>query len=80
MKAKVRVQVDRDAALAAIRTLDAMEEALRGAQAGWPKSLKRSYRETRRELIEAVGYAAMTAGLVDVAALSPLAPRNESRN
>ena len=72
MKAKVLVHVDRDAALAAIRTLDAMGEALRADGHDWPKSLKRSYKETRRELIEAVGYAALTTGLVDVAPPRPL--------
>jgi len=66
MKAKVRVYVDRDVALAAIRALDAMGDALHAADSGWPKPLKRTYKHTRRQLIEAVGYVAMTTGVADL--------------
>ena len=68
MKAKVKVSMDRDAALAAIRALDAMGDALGAASPDWPKPVKRSYREARRQLIEAVGYVAMTAGITELAA------------
>jgi hypothetical protein len=71
MKARVLVPVDREAALAAIRVLDAMGDVLRADGHDWPRSLKRSYKEARRELIEAVGYAALTAGLVEVPAVAP---------
>ncbi|HWD29310.1 MAG TPA: hypothetical protein VG387_19210 [Rhizomicrobium sp.] len=54
MTVKVRVHVGRAAALAAIRTRDAMEEALRAAETDWPKALKRSVKETRREPIDAM--------------------------
>jgi hypothetical protein len=39
------VHVGRAAALAVIRTRDAVEEALRAAETDWPKSLKRSFRK-----------------------------------
>ncbi len=63
MKAKIRVHVDRDAALQAIRTLDALGGALRELKPDWPKHLRRQYRDARRELIDAVGIAASTAGI-----------------
>jgi hypothetical protein len=69
MKAKIRVQVDRDAALDAIRALDAMGSALLDADPDWPKSLKRQYKDARRLLLDAVGYAAMTAGVADLAVI-----------
>jgi hypothetical protein len=67
MKAKVLVNVDRDAALEAIRALDALGDAL-GEGGGWPKKLKRTYRDARAGLIEAVGYAALFNGLNEIAA------------
>jgi len=67
-KARIRVTVDRNTALQAIRTLDALGDALRLADADWPKSLKRTYKDTRLQLIEAVGYAALTSGLSELAA------------
>ena len=67
MKAKVLVRVDRDAALQAIRALDALGDAL--GDAGWPKKLKRQYKNARADLVEAVGYAAMFSGLGDSAVI-----------
>ncbi|MEJ0028190.1 MAG: hypothetical protein WDN01_19350 [Rhizomicrobium sp.] len=63
MKAKVLVPVDRDAAVEAIRALDALGDALR--ETGWPKKLKRQYRQARRDLVDAIGYAALFAGIAD---------------
>jgi hypothetical protein len=65
MKAKVLIHVDREAALEAIRTLDALGEALREGEVDWPKKLKRKYRHARRDLIQAIGYAALFAGVSD---------------
>ncbi|MBS0472326.1 MAG: hypothetical protein JSR60_14735 [Proteobacteria bacterium] len=66
MKAKVLVNVEREAALEAIRALDALGDAL--AESGWPKKLKRTYRDARAGLIEAVGYAALLNGLSEIPA------------
>jgi hypothetical protein len=63
MKAKVLVPVDRNAALEAIRALDALGDALRAYEARWPKSLKRQVRDARRDLLDAVGIAAFTNGI-----------------
>jgi hypothetical protein len=65
MKAKVLIHVDREAALEAIRTLDALGEALLEAEHDWPKKLKRKYRHARRDLVHAIGYAALFAGVSD---------------
>jgi hypothetical protein len=65
MKAKVLVHVERNTALEAIRALDALGEAL--DESGWPKKLKRTYRDARAGLIEAVGYAALFGGLNEIA-------------
>jgi len=62
MKAKVLIRVDRNAALQAIRALDAMGEALLRHEPRWPKRLKRSYKEARRDLIRAAGSAASNHG------------------
>ncbi len=69
MKAKIRVHVDRDAALEAIRALDAFGDMLREADLDWPKSLKRKYKDARRELVHAIGYAANFAGIADHAVI-----------
>lgn len=66
MKAKVRIHVDRDAALKAILALDALGDALKASDADWPKPLKRAYRDARRDLVRAVGYAANIHGLADL--------------
>jgi hypothetical protein len=63
MKAKVLVPVDRNAALEAIRALDALRDALREYEAHWPKALKRQYRDARRDLLDAVGIAAFHNGI-----------------
>jgi hypothetical protein len=67
MKAKVLVRVDRDAALEAIRTLDALGDALREHEPKWPKKLKRKFKEARRELVLAIGVAAHSTGVADLA-------------
>ena len=58
MKAKILVQVERDAALEALRTLDAMSAALKQHEPRWPKRLKRQYRQARQELVRAIGWRA----------------------
>jgi hypothetical protein len=68
MKAKVLVQVDRDSALEAIRTLDALGVALLEHERDWPKKLRRRYREARANLVDAIGWAAQANG-VDLAVL-----------
>jgi hypothetical protein len=67
MKAKIRVSVDRDAALAAIRTLDALGVALLEHEAHWPKKLRSRYEDARRDLVRAVGSRAHTSGVADLA-------------
>ena len=67
MKAKILVRVDRDAALEAIRTLDALGNALREHEPKWPKKLKRKYKDARRELVLAIGVAAHSTGIADLA-------------
>ena len=67
MKAKILVRVERDAALEAIRTLDALGAALSSHNDDWPKHLKRQYRQTRDELVRAAGVRDHTSG---IAALS----------
>ncbi|HEY0301472.1 MAG TPA: hypothetical protein VGC36_09080 [Rhizomicrobium sp.] len=69
MKAKVLVRVDRDAALEAIRALDALGDALREVEPNWPKPLKRKYKDARRELVHAIGYAADFSGIADCAVI-----------
>ena len=65
MKARVLIHVDREAALEAIRTLDALGEALREHEPNWPKNLKRRYRHARRDLVDALGYVALISGVAD---------------
>ncbi len=65
MKAKILVPLDRDAAVEAIRALDALGEALHDI--GWPKKLKRQYKEARRELVGAIGHAALFSGIAEQA-------------
>ena len=65
MKARVLIHVDREAALEAIRTLDALGEALREVEPNWPKKLKRRYRQARRDLVHALGYVALISGVAD---------------
>lgn len=62
MKAKVLVRVDRNAALDAIRTMDALVDALLNQKSEWPKKLKRQYKDVRRDLIRAAGSAADNHG------------------
>jgi len=69
MKAKVLVQVERDSALEAIRTLDALSVALLEYEHSWPKKLRRRYKEARRNLVDAIGWAAQANGVADVAIL-----------
>jgi hypothetical protein len=59
MKAKVLVSVERNAALDAIRTLDALGAALHEHDRRWPKQLKRQYKRTRQDLAQAVGWLAL---------------------
>jgi hypothetical protein len=63
MKAKIVVQVERDAALEAIRTLDALGAALKESEARWPKRLKRRYKQARTQLVESLGWWARSHGL-----------------
>jgi hypothetical protein len=63
MKAKVLVKVEREAALEAIRTLDALGAALGEDSARWPKRLKRRYKQARSELVTALGWWAQNHGL-----------------
>jgi len=63
MKASILVRVDRDAAIAAIRTLDAFGEALLKHEPRLPRKLQRQYREARKTLIRAAGAAARSHGL-----------------
>jgi len=67
MKAKILVPVDRDAAVEAIRALDALGDALRDI--GWPKRLKRQYKDARRDLVLAIGYAANFSGIAERAVI-----------
>ena len=68
MKAKVLVPVDRNTALEAIRALDAMGAALAEYESRMPKTLRRQYRDARRDLLDAVGIAAFTNGIDGLAA------------
>ena len=68
MKAKVLVRVERDAALEAIRTLDALGAALEENESGWPKRLKRRYKQVRDRLVEATGALAQRQGLEELGA------------
>lgn len=67
MKAKILVSVDRDAALEAIRTLDALGVALLEYETRRPKKLRSRYQEARRDLVRAVGCRAHTSGVADLA-------------
>jgi hypothetical protein len=66
MKAKIVVQVERETALEAIRTLDALKAAL-GDESRWPKRLKRRYKQARTDLVAALGWWAQSHGLADLA-------------
>jgi hypothetical protein len=66
MKAKIVVQVERETALEAIRTLDALGAALGVDETRWPKRLKRRYKQARTELVAALGWWAQTHGLADL--------------
>jgi len=66
MRAKVLVRVDRDAAVDAIRTLDALSAALKSHERRWPKRLKRQYEQTRQDLLRAAGWWAHCNGLADI--------------
>jgi hypothetical protein len=67
MKAKVLVRVERDAALEAIRTLDALSIALLAHEHRWPKRLKRQYERVRTRLVSAAGLLAQLNELGDQA-------------
>jgi hypothetical protein len=69
MKAKVLVSVDRDAAVEAIRTLDALGAALQTHERRWPKRLRRKYQQTRHDLLRATGWWAYCNGLADISIL-----------
>lgn len=68
MKAKVLVPVDRNAALEAIRALDALRAALREYEPRLPKTLRRQVRDARRDLMDAIGIAAFSHGIDTLAA------------
>jgi hypothetical protein len=59
MRAKVLVNMDRQAALNAIRVLD----ALAGQDSGWPKKLRRKYVAARQELADAIGQWGLYNGI-----------------
>src|ERR1700722_5260746 len=63
MKAKIIVKVEREAALGAIRTLDALGAALGEDRSRWPKQLRRRYKQARGELVSALGWWAKSHGL-----------------
>jgi hypothetical protein len=63
MKAAVLIRVEREAALEAIRALDAFGEALLKHERRLPKKLRERYREARRGLFRATGAAAHSHGL-----------------
>lgn len=67
MRAKVLIRVDRNAALEAIRTLDALGTALLAHETALPKDLRRRYKGVRRDLVRALGWTAHSAGLADLA-------------
>jgi hypothetical protein len=67
MRAKVLVQVDRNSALEAIRTLDAMGSALLAHERELPKKLRRRYKDVRRDLVRALGFTAHSSGVADLA-------------
>ncbi len=69
MKAKVLVRVDREAAVQAIRALDALGDALREHEPHWPKQLKRTYKFARRDLLDTIGYAANFSGIAENAVI-----------
>ena len=60
MRAKVLVHVDRQAALNAIRVLDAM------AEQDWPKKLRKKYALARQELADAIGLFAFCNGIAEL--------------
>jgi hypothetical protein len=69
MKAKILVRVDRDTAVEAIRTLDALSHALHAHEARLPKQLRRQYEKTRHDLVRAAGWWAQCNGIADTATL-----------
>jgi hypothetical protein len=66
MRAKVLVQVDREAALHAIQALDALSGALNDQDAGWPKKLRKRYVAARQELADAIGLWAFCNGVAEL--------------
>jgi hypothetical protein len=62
MRAKVLVNVDREAALNAIRVLD----ALAGQESSWPKKLRKKYAEARQELAGAIGQWGLYNGVAQL--------------
>ncbi len=62
MRAKVLVNVDRQAALNAIRVLDALAEQ----DARWPKKLRKKYVEARQDLAEAIGQWGLYNGVAQL--------------
>lgn len=69
MRAKVLIRVDRDSALEAIRTLDALGTALLEHEPALPKELRRRYKGVRRDLVRALGWTAYSTGLADLATI-----------
>ena len=69
MKAKILVRVDRDDAMEAILTLDALSTALQAHESQWPKRLRRRYKKTRHTLIRATGLRAYCSGISEATAL-----------
>jgi hypothetical protein len=67
MRAKVVVKVDRDTAVEAILTLDALTEALHNGKPKLSKALRRRYKLARVELVQAVGFWAQCNGVSDAA-------------
>lgn len=66
MAVKVLVSVDREAALEALQTLDALGSALLASESRWPKKLKSRYKHARRDLVNAIGLRAFTTGVADL--------------
>ena len=61
MRAKVLVNVDRQAALNAIHAIDAPLN-----EDGWPKKLRKKYAQTRDELVSAIGQWGIFNGVVEL--------------
>ena len=69
MKAKILVRVERDAALEAIRTLDALRNELQTHERHCPKKLRRRYEKTRLSLVRAAGWWAQSNEIADMASI-----------